>query len=191
MVSHLAREWWIVALRGVLGILFGVVAFVWPGMTLLVLIAFFGAYMFLDGVVALVQAIRFRHERERWPALLTEAALGIIIGVVTFFWPGVTALAWIYTIAAWALLTGALELWLAIRLRRQFSGEWFVLLTGIASIVLGIALLIMPLAGLIAWVWTIGAYAIVFGGLLIAFALRLRRGSTSAPTDFSAAAGAR
>ncbi|BDE07505.1 hypothetical protein WPS_27810 [Vulcanimicrobium alpinum] len=93
MVTHLAREWWIVALRGVLGILFGVVAFVWPGMTLLVLIALFGAYMFLDGVGALVQAKRFRHERERWPALLAEAALGIIIGVVTFFWPGVTALA--------------------------------------------------------------------------------------------------
>ena len=192
MRNHLAREWWIVALRGALAIVFGILAFVWPGITLLVLIAFFGAYMLLDGIVALTQAIRFRRDRERWPALLLEGVLGIAIGLITAFIPGVTALVWLYTIAAWAIVTGILEIFLAIRLRREITGEWFVALTGVASIALGVALVLMPLAGLLAWVWLIGAYSIVFGALLIAFALRLRKiAPAAAPTDFSAAAGAR
>jgi uncharacterized membrane protein HdeD (DUF308 family) len=189
MVNHLAREWWIVALRGVLSILFGVVAFLWPGITLLVLVAFFGAYMFIDGVIATVQAWRFRHDRERWPMLALEGVLGIAIGVITFFWPGITALAWLFTIAAWAIVTGILEIVLAIRLRREIKNEIFVLLTGVLSIALGIVLFLMPLAGLVAWVWVIGAYAIVFGVLLLGLAFRLRKAgeSTASPTGVAPA----
>jgi uncharacterized membrane protein HdeD (DUF308 family) len=179
MVSALSRAWWLVLIRGLLAIVFGIAAFVWPGITLLVLVAFFGAYMFVDGVVALVAAIQFRHERERWPALLLEAVIGIVIGVVTFLVPGITALAWIYTIAAWAIVTGILEIVAAIRLRRAIANEWFLLLSGALSIVLGVVLALLPLAGLIAWVWVIGAYAVIFGALLIGLAFRLRSAGTS------------
>ena len=181
MVLTLSKAWWVVALRGVLGILFGIGAFIWPGITLLVLVAFFGAYMFVDGVIALWQAIQFRHDRERWPMLLLEGILGVAIGAVTFFLPGLTALAWIYTISAWAIVTGVLEIILAIRLRKVIQGELFVVLTGILSIAFGVVLFLMPLAGLVAWVWIIGAYSIVFGVLLLGLAIRLRKlGSSSA-----------
>jgi uncharacterized membrane protein HdeD (DUF308 family) len=189
MVKTLAKAWWIVALRGVLGILFGIGAFIWPGMTLLVLVAFFGAYMFVDGVVALWQAIQFRHDRERWPMLLLEGVLGVAIGAITFFMPGITALAWLYLIAAWAIVTGILEITLAIRLRKVIDREIFVILTGILSIALGIALFLMPLAGLIAWVWLIGAYSIVFGVLLLGLAFRLRKLAAVVPTGVSPAGG--
>jgi uncharacterized membrane protein HdeD (DUF308 family) len=189
MVNHLSREWWIVALRGLVSIAFGIIAFVLPGITLLVLIAFFGAYMFIDGAIAIVQAVRFRHDKERWPMLALEGVLGIAIGVLTFFWPGITALAWLYTIAAWAVVSGILEIVLAIRLRREIKNEWLLALTGVASIALGIVLALMPLAGLLAWVWVIGSYAIVFGVLLIALAFRLRKAgaSTASPTGYSPA----
>ena len=190
MVNVLSKAWWVVALRGVVAILFGIGAFVWPGITLLVLIAFFGAYMFVDGVVALYQAIQFRHDRDRWPMLLLEAVLGIAIGIVTFFVPGITALAWIYTISAWAIVTGVLEIVLAVRLRKIIQGEVFVVLTGIWSIALGVVLFFLPGAGLLAWVWLIAAYAIVFGVLLLGLAFRLRKLATAtATTNLSQPAG--
>ena len=102
-------------------------------------------------------------------------------------WPGITALAWLYTIAIWAVVTGVLEIVLAIRLRKEVKGEWFVALTGVVSIALGIALVLLPLAGLLAWVWLIGAYSIVFGVILIALALRLRSAGSAAPTGLSGA----
>jgi uncharacterized membrane protein HdeD (DUF308 family) len=189
MIANISRYWWLVALRGVLGIAFGICAFVWPGITLVVLVAFLGAYLFVDGVVALWQAIRFRHERERWPMLLLEGVLGIAVGVVTFFWPGITAIAWVYTIAAWAIVTGILEIVLAIRLRREIEGEWLVILSGILSIAFGVLMAALPLAGLLVWVWLTGGYAIVFGVLMIALAVRLRKlgSSTATPTGFSRA----
>jgi uncharacterized membrane protein HdeD (DUF308 family) len=192
MVNQLAREWWLVALRGVLSIAFGILAFVWPGITLLVLVIFFGAYMLVDGVVALIEAVRFRYERERWPMLLLEAILGIVIGVISLIQPAITALAWLYLIAAWAIVTGVLEIVLAVRLRRVIQGEIWVALTGILSIALGVALAALPGAGLLAWVWLIGAYAIVFGIFVIGFALRLRRLAMAvSPTGFPQAGGAR
>jgi uncharacterized membrane protein HdeD (DUF308 family) len=187
MIGTLSRSWWIVALRGVVGILFGLVAFFMPGITLFVLVIIFGAYMLVDGILALAQAIRFRHEKERWPSLLLEGVLGIVIGLITLVWPGITALAWLYTIAIWAVVTGVLEIVLAIRLRKEVKGEWFVALTGVVSIALGIALVLLPLAGLLAWVWLIGAYSIVFGVILIALALRLRSAGSAAPTGLSGA----
>jgi len=178
---QLGRYWWVVALRGLIGIIFGILAFIWPGITLVVLIAFFGAYMFVDGVFALVQAIRLRHERERWPMLLLEGILGIAVGLITYFWPGLTAIAWLYTIAAWAIITGVLEIVTAVRFRKIVQGEFLLILTGLISILLGVVLALMPLAGLLAWVYLIGAYAIVFGALLIGFAFRLRGMGTGRP----------
>jgi len=174
MVAQVARHWWLPALRGTIAILFGVVALLRPGITLTFLIAFFGAFVFVDGVFALVSAVRFRHVTERWTPLLLEGILGIAVGVVTFFWPGLTALAWIYTIAVWAVITGILEIVAAVRLRGHVWTNVLLGLTGLASIVLGVLFALMPLAGLIVWVWLIGWYAIVFGIFLIAFALRMR-----------------
>jgi uncharacterized membrane protein HdeD (DUF308 family) len=174
MDVQLSRYWWLVLLRGVLAIIFGVLAFIWPGVTLVVIIAFFGAYMFLDGVVALVQAVRFRHERDRWPMLLLEGVLGIIVGVVTYFWPGITALAWVFTIAAWAIVTGVLEIVSAVRIRQIVPGEIWFALSGFASIILGLAFAFLPLLGLIAAVWLVGVYAIVYGAFLILLSVRLR-----------------
>jgi uncharacterized membrane protein HdeD (DUF308 family) len=192
MVNQLAREWWLVALRGVLSIAFGILAFIWPGITLLVLVLFFGAYMLVDGVVALIAAIRFRYERERWPMLLLEGILGIVIGVVSLIQPAITALAWLYTIAAWAIVTGVLEIVFAVRVRRLITGEIWVALMGILSIVLGVALAALPGAGLLAWVWLIGAYAIIFGIFLVGFAMRLRRlASGVSATGFTQAGGVR
>lgn len=173
--AQVARLWWLVALRGLLGILFGIAAIAWPGITLAVLILFFGAYMFVDGVFALFAAIRFRRERERWvSSLLIEAILGIAIGAVTFLWPGITALAWVFTIAAWAILTGVLELIAAFRLRRALGSEILLGLTGVVSIIFGLAMAALPLIGLVVWVLLIGSYAIAFGVLLLVVALRLR-----------------
>jgi len=189
MLGTLSKSWWLVALRGVVGILFGLIAILMPGITLFVLVIVFGAYMLVDGILALTQAIRFRHEKERWPMLLLEGVLGILIGLVTLVWPGITALAWLYTIAIWAVATGILEIVTAIRLRKEVKGEWLVGLTGVVSIVLGIALVMLPLAGLVAWVWVIGAYSIVFGVILIALGWRLKSVGSALPTGLSGAGG--
>jgi uncharacterized membrane protein HdeD (DUF308 family) len=177
VVARAAQYWWLAVIRGVVGILFGVLAIAWPGLTLAVLILFFGAYMFVDGVFALASAIRFRHEREQWLPLLLEGILGVAVGAVTYFYPGITALAWIYTIALWAFVTGMLGLTAAFRMARHAGSaktEVLLGLSGLVSIVLGVFLVFMPVAGLLAWVWVIGTYAIVFGVLLIGFGIRLR-----------------
>jgi uncharacterized membrane protein HdeD (DUF308 family) len=174
MIAQVARFWWLIALRGLLGILFGIAAITWPGLTLAVLILFFGAYMFVDGVFALIGAIRFRHERERWVPLLIEAILGIAIGAITFLWPGITALAWVFTIAAWAIVTGVLELIAAFRLRGAIGTEILLGLAGIVSIIFGIAMAALPLVGMVVWVLMIGIYAIAFGILLLIAGFRVR-----------------
>lgn len=175
MIEVLSRAWWLVTLRGLFGIALGVLAFAWPAITLFALILLFGAYLFVDGIAALIQAVRFRHERERWPLLLLEGVLGIIVGAIMLLFPGIGALAWLYTIAAWAFVTGIFEIASAVALRRSISGEWLLALTGVLSILLAVALVAMPLAGLLAWVYLIGAYGIFFGILLIGLGFRLRR----------------
>ena len=166
-----SRHWWAFALRGVAAILFGVLAFVWPGMTLAVLVLLWGAYALVDGVLALISAFRTNNDH-RW-GLLLEGLVGIGAGLVTFVWPGLTALVLLYIIAAWALITGVLELIAAFRLRRAIRDEWWLVLGGVASLLFGVVLLAAPAAGALALVWLIAAYAIVFGVLLVALALRL------------------
>jgi uncharacterized membrane protein HdeD (DUF308 family) len=166
-----SRHWWAFALRGVAAILFGVLAFVWPGMTLAVLVLLWGAYALVDGVLALISAFRTNNDH-RW-GLLLEGLVGIGAGLVTFVWPGLTALVLLYIIAAWALITGVLELIAAFRLRRAIRDEWWLVLGGVASLLFGVVLLAAPAAGALALVWLIAAYAIVFGVLMVALALRL------------------
>ena len=175
MLTMLARNWWVVALRGVFAIIFGVLAIIWPGLTLLVLITLFGAYALVDGIFAVIAGIASYGRNERWWAVLLEGIAGIILGVLTFLWPGTTALVLVYFIAAWALITGVFEIAAAIRLRKEIEGEWMMVLSGIASIILGLFLFVAPGAGALGLTWAIGAYAIVWGILLIILAFRLRK----------------
>ena len=141
--------------------------------------------MFVDGAFALSSAIRFRHEREKWVPLLVEGIVGLAIGAITFVDPGITALAGVYTLAFWALVTGILEIVSAIRMRRDPASakmEVLLLLSGVLSIILGVFFAVMPVAGLLASVWVIGTYAIVFGALMIGWGLRLRAVHNDTPT---------
>jgi uncharacterized membrane protein HdeD (DUF308 family) len=174
MVVVLARSWWALALRGLAAVLFGIMAFAWPGMTLGVLVLLYGAYALVDGVLAIIAAVAGRTSGMPWWALLLEGVLGITVGILTFAWPGITALVLLYLIAAWAVATGVFEVVAAIRLRREIRGEWLLALSGIISVLFGIALVINPVGGALAVVWLIGAYAIAFGILLIALGFRLR-----------------
>jgi len=173
-VETLSRNWWVVLLRGVAGVGFGIITFMAPAISLAALVLLWGAYAFADGVLALVSAIRRRGESDRWWLLLLEGLVGIAAGVLTLIWPGITALALLYLIAAWALVTGVLEIAAAIRLRKIITNEWLLALSGIASLVFGVLLVLFPGAGALTVVLWIGAYALVFGALLIALAFRLR-----------------
>jgi uncharacterized membrane protein HdeD (DUF308 family) len=175
MVMVLARNWWALVLRGVLDILFGIAAFAWPGITFTALAILFGAFALVDGCFAIAAAAVGRPQGMPWWALLVEGILGIAVGAITFFYPGLTVLALLMMIAAWAVATGILEIVAAIRLRSEIRGEWLLALSGALSIVLGIALVAYPGPGIVAVTWMIGAYAITFGVLFIALGLRLRR----------------
>jgi len=174
MLAMLARNWWVLALRGVFAIIFGILALIWPDLTLFVLITLFGAYALVDGIFAVIAGIRSYGRNERWWAVLLEGVAGIILGVLTFLWPGTTALVLVYFIAAWALITGIFEIVAAIRLRKEIEGEWMLVLSGIVSILFGLFLVVAPGAGALGLTWVIGAYAVVFGILLIILAFRLR-----------------
>ena len=172
MVNTLSQNWWTLVLRGVAAVLFGIWAFVWPDITLTVLVLLFGAYALWDGVFALIGAFRTQGER-RW-MLILEGVVGVATGLVTFLWPGAATLALLTIIAAWAIITGIFEIIAAIRLRAEIEGEWFMMLSGLLSVLFGIALEVWPVAGLVAVTWMIGSYAIIFGILLIILGFRLR-----------------
>src|SRR5512138_2275078 len=130
----LSRNWWLVVLRGVLAILFGLTAFFWPGVTGLVLILFFGGYAIADGVIALITGISHVKDSARWWVFLIEGLIGIAAGIVAFVYPGLAGLALVALIAAWAILTGILEIAAAIRMRKEISNEWLLGFGGLLSI---------------------------------------------------------
>lgn len=174
MLTLYARTWWAVALRGLLSIIFGALVLIWPETGVKALVLLFGAFVLLDGVFAIISAIRGRGEHSQWWLVLLEGIAGIVFGVLTFGWPRITALVLILLIAAWAIITGIVEIAAAIILRKELEGEWMLVLGGILSLALGVLLAIFPEAGAVAVAWLIGAYAVLFGVLLIALALRLR-----------------
>jgi uncharacterized membrane protein HdeD (DUF308 family) len=174
LLETLKRHWWVPALRGVAAIIFGVIAFAYPGRTLAVLVLLFGAWMLVDGVFRVIGAITHRSSDKDWGFDLIIGIVGIIIGFLTFHAPQVTAWALVIYIAAWALMIGATEIALAIKLRREIKGEWFLILMGLASIVFAVILLWNPIPGALALVWLMGSYAIVFGILAIMFGFRVR-----------------
>jgi uncharacterized membrane protein HdeD (DUF308 family) len=174
LLETLKRHWWVPVLRGIAAIIFGIIAFIYPGLTLTVLVILFGAWVLVDGVFRVVGAIGHRASDPDWGWQLVIGILGIVIGFLTFRAPGVTALALVIYIAAWALMIGVTEIVVAIRLRREIKGEWFLILMGLLSIIFAVILLWNPIPGALALVWLIGSYAIVFGILAMMFGFRLR-----------------
>src|SRR5947207_1734608 len=172
MLVVFTSSWWSLVLRGIVAILFGVLAFVWPHITLTALVFLFGAYALVDGVFAIAAGIKSYGEYKRWWVLLIEGVLSVIAGVIAFAVPAITAWALLILIAAWAIVTGIFEIIAAIQLRKQIAGEWLMIVAGIASLIFGFALLFNPVAGALAVIWLIGIYAIVFGVLLVALGLR-------------------
>jgi uncharacterized membrane protein HdeD (DUF308 family) len=179
MLETLTRYWWIVALRGAAAVLFGLMALVWPGITLFALVLLFGAYAVVDGGFTLVAALGRQGQVEATGGsralLIAQGIAGILIGVLAFVWPGITALALLWVIAAWAVVTGVLEIAAAVRLRRELRREWLLALSGTLSVLFGILLVGWPAAGALTLVVLIGVAAIVFGAALLALGLRLRR----------------
>jgi uncharacterized membrane protein HdeD (DUF308 family) len=175
MLEAMAKGWWLVLLRGIAAIVFGVLAFIWPGLTLLTLVLFYGAYALVDGVVALISA--FTGGAKPLPTwwLILIGLCGIAAGLVTFLWPGITALVLIVFIGAWAIAHGIFEIVGAIKLRKEIDNEWWLILAGALSVIFGLIVLIAPGAGALGLIWVIGAYSIVFGILLVGLSLRLRQ----------------
>jgi uncharacterized membrane protein HdeD (DUF308 family) len=173
MFSTLAKNWWAFAIRGVLGILFGLIAFVLPGVTMLSLVIVFAAYAIMDGVFAIIAAVRAAEHHQRWTLFLLEGVIGILAGVLAFLWPALTVVVFVTLVAFWALFTGGLMLAAAFRLHPD-HGRWWFVLGGIASIIYGALLLVAPLLGALVLTWWIGAYALIFGVTMLIAAFRLR-----------------
>jgi len=190
MALVLANNWWAVALRGVCGIVFGIIAFLLPGVALAALVFLFGAYALVDGMFALVSAVRAGREHGRWGTLAFYGVAGILAGVWAFAVPVLTLFALVGLVAAWALITGALEIAAAFRLRQTIRGEWLLALAGVCSILFGAALLLAPVAGAVVLAWWIGAFVMVTGIVQLALAFRLRHwtGATETPRDILRAA---
>jgi len=174
MFTQLFRNWWLFAVRGVIAIVFGLLALIWPGSAVLALVFLFGAFALVDGIFAVAAGIASHGHFERWWAVLLEGLSGIVIGILTFFWPDITALLLLYFIATWAVITGIFEIMAAIKFRHVIPGEWAMILNGLLSVVLGILLFVFPAAGAVSLVWLIGIYAIAAGFMVMIFAFRLR-----------------
>jgi len=188
MMNAMVRNWWMLALRGLFAMIFGLMAVIWPHITVGVLVALFGAYSLVDGVFALIAAMQ---HRERALPLVFHGVAGIAAGVVTFVWPGITALALLYVIAAWAIVTGVMEIAAAIKLREQLPGELLLVLSGICSIAFGVLMMIWPGTGALALVGLIAAYAIVFGVLTLWLSFRLHALHRPSAANLSDSAGLR
>lgn len=172
--SILSRSWWLLLLRGLAALAFGILTFVMPLISIASLVLLFGAYSMADGILCLWTALAGPKEHESWWLLLLGGLAGIGIGILTFMAPGLTALVLVLYIAAWAIVTGVLQIVAAIRLRLEIPGEWALILVGLASVAFGALIMARPGAGALALLWLIGSYAIVFGVLLIVLAFKAR-----------------
>ena len=182
MLGLVARDWWVFAIRGIAAIAFGVLAFFWPETTLTVLVFLFGGYVLVDGVALIAALVRGEPvaRRHAW-AVGIMGILGIVAGIVTFAWPGLTALSLLYLVAFWAITMGMFQVVAAIALRREVEGELSMAIGGVASIIFGALLIAFPSAGLISLVWLVGIWAIVFGGSSLTLAYRLHAVDAALP----------
>ena len=172
LLQALAKNWWLLLLRGIAAIVFGILTFVWPGITLLTLVLLYGAFALVDGICSVVAAVMGSVPGSRW-WLAIVGICGVVVGLLTFVWPGLTAFLLLIFIAAWAIVVGIFEIIGAIRLRKEIDNEWMLILSGALSVLFGIVLVMQPATGALALAWLIGAFAVLFGILNVAFALRL------------------
>ena len=181
MLALLAKNWWVVAVRGIAAIVFGVAAFIWPGVTVIALVYLFGAYALVDGVFAVISAVRGDPATRGHGLYVTVLGIvSIIAGIGAFILPGITALTLLYIVAFWAIVTGAFALLAAVRLRKEITGEFWMALGGLASIAFGILAIVFPGSGLLSIIWLLAFYAIVFGVTLLGLSWRLRNHSGQA-----------
>ena len=174
MQAELSSEWWTIALRGAMAIVFGLIALAWPGAALGALAFLFGVYALADGLFAFWSAFRVGRMGKRWWPMALEGLAGTAIGLIAIIWPTMTALTLVAFIGAWAVITGVAEIVAAVRLRREIENEWLLGLAGVLSILFGVFALVSPVLSAIALVWVVGAYAIMFGVTLVALGLKLR-----------------
>ena len=173
MSAALAQNWWAIALRGVFAIVFGIVALVLPGATMLALVLLFAAYMLLDGIFAIVAGVRAIRRQDRWGWLIVEGVVDLIAGAIAVVWPLVTVIAFVLLLGAWAIVSGALLFGASFRLH-IVHGRWLLALAGGISVVWGVLAILRPLTGAVALTWLLGGYALLFGAVLVALAFRLR-----------------
>lgn len=173
MVGILAKNWWVFLIRGFAAILFGAAVFIFPGAALSAIVALIAAYFLVDGVFTVIYAVQHRTQPRWWISLL-EGFIGIIAGIAAFIYPGMTVFVLLYIVAFWAMLTGLMEIIFAIQMRREISNEWWMILSGILSIVFGALLIIFPGTGILSLLWLVGAYAFIFGAFMIILAFRLK-----------------
>ena len=173
MSAQLAQNWWAVAVRGVAAVLFGALALIVPGATLLSLVILFGAYMLVDAIFAVASAVRAARRHERWSLLVLQGLVDIAAAAVAFLWPGITVIAFVLVFAVWSIVSGAFALTAAFRLRMD-HGRFWMGLSGVLNIVFGILLVLAPLIGAVVLTWWIGAFALLLGVNLLVLAFRLR-----------------
>jgi uncharacterized membrane protein HdeD (DUF308 family) len=172
LIAMLARNWWATGIRGVVGILFGLVALFLPGATMLSLVLLFAAYIFVDGVFGIVSAVRAARAHERWGLLVLEGLVDIAVAAIAVLWPGITVVAFVFLVAFWAILTGVLELAAAFRLE-FIDGRGWLIFGGVVSVLYGALLIVAPMIGAVVLTWWLGAYALVFGVSLVVLAFKL------------------
>jgi len=170
MLEAMTRNWGAIALRGFIAVLLGVIAIVWPGPTVAVLVILLGAFALVEGVTNIVAGFR---GREGWA--MAEGIISVVVGIVIVVWPAITALALLYIVAAWAIITGVLRIVAAVQLRCVIRNEWLLVGSGLASVIFGVIAAVFPGAGILALIWLLGAWLIVLGVILIAFAFSLRQ----------------
>jgi uncharacterized membrane protein HdeD (DUF308 family) len=180
MSALLAQNWWAVALRGVFAIIFALIAFFLPGATLLSLALFFSAYMLVDGVFGIVSGVRAASNHQRWGLLVLEGILNILVGVIAFLMPGLTVLFFVTMVAVWSLITGVLMIVAAFKLNPAYGRGWLIV-SGLVSVLFGVALLVAPLVGAVVLTWWLGAYALAFGVSLLVLAFKLKGRKDGSP----------
>ena len=175
LAAALGRNWWLLLLRGLVAIVFALLTWAQPGVSLAALVLVFGIYVLADGLLGVWSAIAKRRDNRHWWLLLLWGLVGIVVGVMTFIMPGITGLVLLMYIAAWAVMTGVLQIVAAIRLRKEIKGEWLMILSGLVSVAFGVLLFLQPGAGALAVAWIIAAYAFIFGVLMVLLAFKVRK----------------
>lgn len=172
-MEQIARTWWLILIRGICAIIFGILALIWPGITVYVLVIFFGAYAIVSGIFSLFSAFGHNVSSRAW--LIISGIIGILAGIVAFAWPGITALALLYVIAFWAIFTGVAEVVAGIALRKTIENEWMLIVGGVLSVIFGILLFIWPGAGMLGLTWLLGIFAIIYGIAMIVMSVRVKK----------------